>query len=91
MRGDFDANRVYAPHRQMSWNRAKDGSILLIAYGLLSDDVVGVQIEIESRNHDVVVGENGFLFETDKHDPDDVNGFHVVYRDGTSATTVCSS
>jgi hypothetical protein len=71
-----------------SWNLESDGNILLIAYGLLGDDVVGVQIEINNRTHDVAVGENGFLFETNKHKPEDVNGFYVFCRDGTSAVVL---
>jgi len=71
-----------------SWNRTPDGSVDLLAYGLLSDDVARVEVRVNDRKHEAVVGENGFLFETRTHDPDDVTAFEIFYRDGTPATTV---
>jgi len=68
----------------MSWRTRADGVVELIAHGLLADDVEAVQVEIGRERYDAVVGENGFLYETSGIDPEDVRGFVLGYRDGTS-------
>jgi hypothetical protein len=66
-----------------SWNRTPEGSVDLLAFGLLSDDVARVEVRVNDANHEAAVGENGFLFETRTQDPDDVTAFEIFYSDGT--------
>jgi hypothetical protein len=66
-----------------SWRKEESG-IHLLAYGLLSDAVAAIGLEVAGNRHLATVGENGFILETDGQ-AKDVGRFHIDYRDGTTA------
>jgi hypothetical protein len=66
-----------------SWRKEETG-IHLLAYGLLSDDVAAIEIEVAGNRHLAAVGENGFILESHGQ-AKDVGRFDIDYRDGTTA------
>jgi hypothetical protein len=73
-------------HQGVTWQTSwrKEETIHLLAYGLLSDGVASIEIEVAGDRRLATVGENGFILESHGQ-AKDVGRFHIDYRDGTTA------